>query len=72
MIRLFANYPCTCGHIKKHHYQEQGIDPRNYYCRTCVNLIYREGKKDQNWKHDFKLDNLKYLESKLIEKENGR
>ena len=46
---------CWCGHTQEKH--------SNYYsfpiCSICVNILPDRGA---DWRHEFKMDNLKYLE----------
>lgn len=67
MSDLINNIPCICGHLEKDHkiYISEtfpGI-PFKLRCDPCV-LI---GKAGAGLFHDYKGDNLKYLEDKLSE-----
>jgi hypothetical protein len=56
--------PCCCGHPRLEHEPTDRPDnpPGELFCDRCC------GKGDTSW-HDFKLDNLKYLEMLSKEKE---
>lgn len=73
MTQLFANYKCVCSHVDEYHLtskQVMMIYAHNLAkCLECVALS--EASQTIEF-HEFKLDNLSYLESKLIEKENGK
>ena len=67
-----TNFPCICGHIKKVHF---GSNHNKFdwdaHCRVCYALWIQKRKIGILWKgldlqdicnHEFKLDNLRYLE----------
>jgi hypothetical protein len=54
------DFPCVCGHLKKDH--DEGYSKG--YCGICYNklTIRQLNSNDTSWHHEFKFDNLKYLE----------
>lgn len=58
---------CLCGHREGQHYENEVIKGMNYCtgCTTATNegIYIIMG-------HEFKLDNLRYLEQKSLEKES--
>ncbi|MGH7974846.1 MAG: hypothetical protein ACREBR_04925 [bacterium] len=48
------NFPCVCGHNKIHH---KLLKPDFQYCSICYHM-HGETRSI----HEFKLDNLRYLE----------
>ena len=82
MRKLYSKYFCTCGHLGSAHYLSPfgGIDDslhgKPYICDECL-INYSDPKKkrlfykNKPWnygQHEFKLDNLKYLEQKALDK----
>ena len=52
---LESNYPCICGHAEKHH----GVSMEEHMCYSCwVSLPVLRS----TYRHEFKADNLRYLE----------
>jgi len=59
------SYPCICGHNKKEHLSPKGIIPGPYDLDSFCDACAMDTNRWINWMpayHDFKLDNLKYLE----------
>ena len=55
---------CLCGHSYSIHTKKYGMWPEaDVFCQEC----YIENGKELSW-HNFKLDNLKYIEDLAKEK----
>lgn len=54
---------CICGHLEDKHYLH--LETYNV-CETC----HEEGKLRIDFIHDFKIDNLRYLEIKAADNED--
>lgn len=62
------NLICTCGHVKKYHYNQYAFHTKNYCWVNIINGKYIAGAKFAPSElckcYEFKLDNLKFLEDK--------
>jgi len=58
-----SDRPCTCGHDESKHRVATNYDGsmKYPYCRVCYSNLTVLGTKSLSI-HEFKLDNLKYLE----------
>lgn len=66
MNNLLDNFICICGHSKKKHRRDRIGD--NLYCFLCWDILSSEAPSPKLVQvefmyHEFKPDNLKYLES---------
>lgn len=62
--QLDSIYPCTCGHMENRHGYCAGV----YVCWECYDVIEAEHRMPDTYPgHEFKADNLKYLEALLHE-----
>ena len=57
---------CTCGHLAKAHVFLNSYGMKDQ-CKKCSSIDYNS----YNWLHNFKADNLKYLERKAEEYERS-
>lgn len=62
------NSPCICGHaLEFHHFDGDGnnskilLDLGNSWCMDCSMIDRRDGRSFKPF-HNYKIDNLKYLE----------
>jgi hypothetical protein len=53
-----SEIPCFCNHLDRDHYKIVGA-PR--WCEQC---FYRYGQ-NATWQHEYKQDNLKWLEQQV-------
>lgn len=56
--------PCVCGHAKGSHYEKALV------CWLCLEEV--ESILDKKFSHNFKLDNLKYIEMIQTQKDIKR
>lgn len=54
------NFPCKCGHFKSQH----GFMINDPVCGDCMNNVKKNIKLGMIFAHEYKPDNLKYLEEK--------
>lgn len=58
----------TCKHNQEKHSVFRDTNIERFYCAECLDLVY-QGKDTCLWIHNFKLDNLSYIE--ILAKEKG-